>query len=221
MGVQAGQRTVARLAPRKAPTGSFHLVGAAVGKRSYRPFAGRNQRWCAIPKGNVSARQCGAASATRLAIAARTPLLPRSLGAAYFDGDGVATRDNCFVATVFCRAMYCQSIRRANWVYKLRRTQAVYTIFLCTARRLVRLNYSKKWVLTLHLRADGPRRKWRYGDYFCGAAGYWVENGEIVYPVDEFTIAGNLRDMLKEIVAMGDDVDLRGNIRAPVCYWRP
>ena len=59
------------------------------------------------------------------------------------------------------------------------------------------------------------------GDYSRGAAGYWVENGEIVYPVDEFTIAGNLRDMLKEIVAMGDDVDLRGNIRAPSMLVAP
>ncbi|GIR63656.1 MAG: hypothetical protein CM15mP68_3220 [Pseudomonadota bacterium] len=59
------------------------------------------------------------------------------------------------------------------------------------------------------------------GDYSRGAAGYWVENGEIVYPVDEFTIAGNLRDMLKEIVAMGDDVDLRGNIRAPSLLLAP
>ena len=54
-----------------------------------------------------------------------------------------------------------------------------------------------------------------------GAAGYWVENGEIAYPVDEFTIAGNLRDMLKEIVAMGDDVDLRGNIRTPSLLLAP
>ena len=59
------------------------------------------------------------------------------------------------------------------------------------------------------------------GDYSRGAAGYWVENGEIVHPVDEFTIAGNLRDMLKEIVAMGDDVDLRGNIRAPSLLLAP
>ena len=59
------------------------------------------------------------------------------------------------------------------------------------------------------------------GDYSRGAAGYWVENGEIAYPVDEFTIAGNLRDMLKEIVAMGDDVDLRGNIRTPSLLLAP
>jgi PmbA protein len=53
------------------------------------------------------------------------------------------------------------------------------------------------------------------GDYSRGASGFWVENGEILYPVDELTIAGNLKDMLLNIVAVGDDVDMRGNIRAP------
>ncbi len=49
------------------------------------------------------------------------------------------------------------------------------------------------------------------GDYSRGAAGYWVEGGEIVYPVAEITIAGNLKDMLQGIVAIGNDVDLRGS----------
>jgi PmbA protein len=49
------------------------------------------------------------------------------------------------------------------------------------------------------------------GDYSRGAAGYWVENGEIAYPVQEITIAGNLRDMFKGIVAVGNDVLTRGS----------
>jgi len=51
------------------------------------------------------------------------------------------------------------------------------------------------------------------GDYSRGAAGFWVERGSIQYPVAEITIAGNLRDMLQNIVAVGDDVDARGGIR--------
>ena len=51
------------------------------------------------------------------------------------------------------------------------------------------------------------------GDYSRGAAGFWVQGGEVRYPVSEITIAGNLRDMLKDIVAVGDDVDARGGIR--------
>jgi PmbA protein len=48
------------------------------------------------------------------------------------------------------------------------------------------------------------------GDYSRGAAGYWVENGEIAYPVQEITIAGNLKDMFRSIIAVGNDVVRRG-----------
>jgi PmbA protein len=51
------------------------------------------------------------------------------------------------------------------------------------------------------------------GDYSRGAAGYWVENGEIQFPVQEVTIAGNLKDMFRQILAVGSDLELRGNIR--------
>ena len=49
------------------------------------------------------------------------------------------------------------------------------------------------------------------GDYSRGAAGFWVEDGEIAHPVEEVTIAGNLRTMFKDIVAIGRDVDRRGS----------
>jgi len=51
------------------------------------------------------------------------------------------------------------------------------------------------------------------GDYSRGAAGFWVENGEIQFAVQEVTIAGNMRDMFKQIVAVGNDLELRSNIR--------
>jgi len=51
------------------------------------------------------------------------------------------------------------------------------------------------------------------GDYSRGASGFWVENGEIQYPVSEITIAGNLKDMWRNIVTIGDDIELRSNIQ--------
>ena len=51
------------------------------------------------------------------------------------------------------------------------------------------------------------------GDYSRGASGFWVENGALAYPVQEITIAGNLRPMYRDIVAVGSDVDPRGGIR--------
>lgn len=49
------------------------------------------------------------------------------------------------------------------------------------------------------------------GDYSRGASGFWVENGTISYPVEEITIAGNLKDMFLSIAAIGDDVIVRGS----------
>lgn len=51
------------------------------------------------------------------------------------------------------------------------------------------------------------------GDYSRGATGYWVENGEIAYPVEEITIAGNLKEMFQQIIAVGSDVDLRSSLQ--------
>jgi len=52
------------------------------------------------------------------------------------------------------------------------------------------------------------------GDYSRGAAGFWVENGVIQYPVHEITIAGNLKDMLMNIVAVGAVTETRGAIQS-------
>ncbi|MGB7133898.1 MAG: metallopeptidase TldD-related protein, partial [Acidobacteriaceae bacterium] len=53
------------------------------------------------------------------------------------------------------------------------------------------------------------------GDYSRGAAGLWIENGELAYPVHEITIAGNLKDMLRNITAVGSDLEFRGATASP------
>lgn len=58
------------------------------------------------------------------------------------------------------------------------------------------------------------------GDYSRGASGFWVENGEIQYPVSEITIAGNLKDMWDSIIATGDDIETRSNIQCG-SVWLP
>ena len=51
------------------------------------------------------------------------------------------------------------------------------------------------------------------GDYSRGASGFWVESGALAFPVHEITIAGHLREMYRNIVALGTDVDVQGTIR--------
>ncbi len=58
------------------------------------------------------------------------------------------------------------------------------------------------------------------GDYSSGAAGLWIENGELAYPVSEITIAGNLKQMLMEMDAIGADLEFRGSIASPTLLIR-
>ena len=53
------------------------------------------------------------------------------------------------------------------------------------------------------------------GDYSRGAGGFWIENGELSYPVEEITIAGNLKQMFKDIEIIGSDLVFRGRITSP------
>ncbi len=53
------------------------------------------------------------------------------------------------------------------------------------------------------------------GDYSRGAVGFWIENGELTYPVEEITIAGNLKEMLQQIEMIGNDLEWRGSVAAP------
>jgi PmbA protein len=53
------------------------------------------------------------------------------------------------------------------------------------------------------------------GDYSRGVAGFWIEAGEIAFPVEELTVAGNLAEIYGGIVGIGDDPDRRGNVVAP------
>ena len=58
------------------------------------------------------------------------------------------------------------------------------------------------------------------GDYSRGATGIWIENGELTYPVSEVTIAGNLRDMLLNLEAIGSDLEFRGSVVSPTLLIR-
>ena len=53
------------------------------------------------------------------------------------------------------------------------------------------------------------------GDFSRGAAGLWIENGELAFPVEEITIAGNLKEMFQAIEMVGNDLEMRGRIAAP------
>ncbi len=142
------------------------------------------------------------------------PYLRGALGSASYDSDGVATQTRDIVSdgvlrgyvlgTYSARKLGLQSTGNAGGVHNL----SIATSELDLQGMLKKLHTG---LLVTELMGQGVNMV--TGDYSRGAAGFWVEQGEIQYPVEEITIAGNLKDMFKHIVAIGNDVDYRGNIR--------
>jgi len=141
------------------------------------------------------------------------PHLMRGLGSANFDAEGVATADNDLVrggtlqryvlGSYSARKLGLQSTGNAGGTHNL----VVRTGNDDFAAMLKRLGTG---LLVTEVMGQGVSIV--TGDYSRGASGFWIENGEIAYPVEEITIAANLRDMFAGIVAIGSDVDPRSSI---------
>jgi PmbA protein len=142
------------------------------------------------------------------------PHLVRGLGSAPFDNEGVATvprdlvRDGVLKGYVLdsysARRLGMETTGNAGGVHNV----IVGSDSLGFEALLRRLDTG---LMVTHLMGQGINLV--TGDYSRGAAGFWVEGGEIQYPVEEITIAGNLAQMFRGIVAIANDVDARGNIR--------
>ena len=140
------------------------------------------------------------------------PHLPRGLASSPFDDDGVATHDRevvtdgvlqgYFLGTYSARKLGMPTTGNAGGCHNL----VVRPGDLDFAGLLRRMG---RGLLVTELLGHGVN--YVTGDYSRGAAGYWVEGGEIRHPVQEITIAGNLKDMLRDIVAVGNDVLVRGS----------
>ena len=140
------------------------------------------------------------------------PHLPRGRGSAPFDAEGVATAPRDVVAEGVVRGYFLGS-------YSARKLGMSTTGNAGGSHNLVvshgdddlpaLLRRMGRGLLVTEQLGQGVNAV--TGDYSRGAAGFWVEGGEIAHPVEEVTIAGNLREMFRDIVAIGRDVDRRGS----------
>ncbi|HLB58087.1 MAG TPA: metallopeptidase TldD-related protein, partial [Gammaproteobacteria bacterium] len=142
------------------------------------------------------------------------PHLEKSLGSAPFDDDGVATRPNIFISDGILQR-YCLGVYsgRKLGLQTTGNAGGVHNLFMSTGEKALHelLKTMNKGLLVTELMGQGVNIV--TGDYSRGASGFWIENGEIQYPVEEITIAGNLREMYAHLVEVGADVDKRGNIK--------
>ena len=215
IGRKAAERAVSRLAPRQIATGEYpvlysaeiarsligHLLGAVSGGALYRrasfllDSAGTRvfPDWFAIEE---------------------LPFLPRGFRSASFDAEGVATRESPLVTggvlqryilgSYSARRLGLRTTANAGGVHNLQvaANGGDFDSMLAAMGR---------GLLVTELMGQGVNTI--TGDYSRGAAGFWIEDGRIQYPVDGITIAGNLKQMFAAIEAVGSDVDPRSHIR--------
>ena len=217
IGRRAAERAVARLSPSKVPTGSYpvlfspqmaatlagHLIGAISGGALYR-------------KASFLLDSLGAQVASEHLALIEEPLLPKAIGSSGFDGDGVATRAKAFVEAGVVRsyALSSYSARKLG-LATTGNAGGVHNLTL-SGRTLPFDELLKEMGAGLYVtELMGQGVNAVSGDYSRGAAGFWVDSGELREPVHEVTIAANLKDLYRNVVALGDDLDTRGNVRAP------
>ena len=209
----AGERAVARLGGRKVRTGDFPvlfeatLAAGLLGSLVHAVSGGALYR-----KSSFLLDQLGKRVMPEFVNISERPHIKRGLGSAAFDSDGVATRDReivsggilqgYFLSAYTARKLGMQTTGNAGGSHNL----IVEPGALDFAGLLARMG---RGLLVTELLGQGIN--YVTGDYSRGAAGYWVENGQIVHPVEEITIAGNLKAMLAGVVAVGNDVLVRGS----------
>ena len=213
IGRKAGERAIARLKARKVPTEQVpvlyesgvaaslmgHFVSAVSGGSLYR-------------KSSFLLDSLGKAVFSPNVQMTDLPLIPKGLASGAFDEEGVATQardivkdgvvQGYFLASYSARKLGMQTTGNAGGNHNL--------IMKDTGEDFAALlKKMGRGLLVTELMGQGVNAV--TGDYSRGAAGFWVEDGAIVYPVQEITIAGNLKTMFKNIVAIGNDVSRRSS----------
>ena len=216
IGREAARRTIARLEPRKLST---RRAPALFVPEIARGFMGH---FTAAIRGSNQYRQSsfllnsvGQQVFPAWYSVSERPHIMKAMGSAPFDDEGVATKDRELIAdgvltgyilsSYSARKLGLQTTGNAGGAHNLIVAANVSGGLPAMLKRL------GTGLLVTELMGQGVNMV--TGDYSRGAAGFWVEDGAIQYPVAEITIAGNLRQMFEGIVAVGDDIDTRGGIR--------
>jgi PmbA protein len=212
LGRYAGERALARLGARKIPTTQApvlfeapaalqligHFVSAVNGANLYR-------------KTSFLVDSLGRQVFAPLMQIDERPRLPGEMASTPFDDEGVATRDRSIVRAGVVEGYFLGSYSaRKLGMKSTGNAGGHHNLFVRSEGPDFRgmLKHMNRGLLVTELMGQGVNPV--TGDYSRGAAGYWVEGGEVRFPVEEITIAGNLKEMFKGIVAIGSDVVVRG-----------
>lgn len=215
IGRKAAERTTSRLGARSVPTCNVPVIFAAeVARGLFGHLLGAISGGALYRKASFLVDALGEQLFPDWFTLDERPLLKGGLASSSFDGDGLATRAQPFIkdgqlvsyllSTYSGRKLGLPSTANAG---------GARNVFVTHGQqdRAALLKQMGTGLLVTELMGQGLNMV--TGDYSRGAGGYWVENGEIQFPVQEVTIAGNLRDMYRNLVAVGSDLDTRGSLR--------
>jgi PmbA protein len=217
IGRKAGVRAIARLKARKLATQKAPVLFAPEVARGFiGHFLGAIRGSSQYRKSSFLLGAAGQQVFPAFLELRERPHILKGLGSSPFDSEGVATRDRDLVrdgvlqgyvlGSYSARKLGLKTTGNAGGTHNLlveSRNGGLSTDDL--------LRQLGTGLLVTELMGQGVNGV--TGDYSRGASGFWVEKGVMTYPVHEITIAGNLRDMYKNIAAIGSDVDLRGSVR--------
>jgi PmbA protein len=226
IGAEAARRTLRRLDARRVPTQSVPIVFAPEIARSLVGNIFEAANGDSIYRGaSFWANQLGQQVASSNVTVIDDGTIPGLFGTSPFDGEGLPTRrtvivengvlKNYLLNTYTARKLNMQST--ANASRGLAGTPGIGggNLFLAqgtvTPQQL--LADVKVGFYVTELMGFGVNMV--TGDYSRGAAGLWIENGELTFAVEEVTIAGNLKEMLTNITAIADDLEFRGSVASP------
>ncbi len=212
----AAAKTVRRLNPRQIPTGKVQVIfeanvaGSLIGAYFKGVSGGSLYR-----KTSCLVDSLGTQIFPETLTLHENPFVLRGLGSAPFDGEGVAISaqnlvENGVVKTYLLGSYSARQLQLQTTGH----AGGVRNVFVQSRDVLdfkTMLQEMGRGLLVTELIGQGLNLL--TGDYSRGVSGFWVENGEIQFPVSEITIAGNLKDMLRNIRAVGTDVDARKRIQ--------
>ena len=215
VGRRAGERAVARLGSKPLTTRSAPVLFAPdLARGLFGSYAGAIAGGALYRKASFLLDKLGERIFAPFVNISQQPFLPCAAASASFDNEGVATANRTMIengvlkgwllGSYSARKLGLETTGNAGGVYNLvvePGTQGFDALVREMGEGLVVTELMGQGVNTVT------------GDYSRGAAGFWVENGAIAYPVQEITIAGNLLEMYQNIKAIGNDTDIRGGIR--------
>ncbi|HEX8757026.1 MAG TPA: metalloprotease PmbA [Steroidobacteraceae bacterium] len=216
VGATAGRRALARLGARKLSTRKAPvLFSPDMARGLYRHFIGAIRGPSQYRKASFLLGAAGEQVFPSFLQMRERPHLPKGLASAPFDDEGAATRDRELVENGILEGYVLGSYSARRLGLKTTgNAGGIHNLFVTAAGESpgheALLRRMGSGLLVTELMGQGVNGV--TGDYSRGASGFWVEGGALAYPVHEITIAGNLRDLYRDIVAVGSDVDTRGGI---------